>query len=120
MTAMLIEVRQALRGLARSPGYSSSVVLTLALGIAAAAAVFALIDGVLLRPLPYPDADRLVLVREHNRDSEWNTSVADFRAVEADGESFAAAAAVTSMDVVLTAGEEAQWVSARFATAAFF
>jgi putative ABC transport system permease protein len=120
MTAILLEIRQALRGLLRSPGYSASVVGTLALGIAAATAVFALIDGVLLRPLPYPDADRLILVREHNRDSEWNTSVADFRAVEAEGESFAGVAAMTSMDVVLTAGADAQWVSARFATAGFF
>lgn len=58
--ALALELRQALRRLAQVPGLSSAVVLTLALAIAANAAVFSLVRCVLLSPLPYPDADRIV------------------------------------------------------------
>ncbi|HEX6631913.1 MAG TPA: ABC transporter permease [Gemmatimonadaceae bacterium] len=54
------DTRFALRMLARRPGYAALVVLTLALGIGASTAVFTVVDGVLLRPLPYAQADRLV------------------------------------------------------------
>jgi putative ABC transport system permease protein len=50
----------ALRALTRSRTFTATVVLTLAMGIAAATLVFSVVDGVLLRPLPYPDQDRLV------------------------------------------------------------
>src|SRR5207249_9410969 len=55
-------VRHALRRLVRRPGFSVPVALTLALGIGASAAVFALVNGILIRPLPYREADRLVAV----------------------------------------------------------
>src|SRR5438094_10465189 len=55
-------VRHALRRLLRRPGFSVPVALTLALGIGASAAVFALVNGILIRPLPYREADRLVAV----------------------------------------------------------
>jgi putative ABC transport system permease protein len=120
MTSLLMEIRQALRGLLRAPGYSASVGLTLALGVAAVASVFALINGVLLRPLPYPDAERLVLVRNQNLQGDWNTSVVDLRAIESQGKSFEAVAAMRSMDVIATDGPESRWVDARWVTAGFF
>lgn len=52
----------AFRGFRRSPGFAATVVLTLALGIAATTAMFSLVDGILLRPLPFPRADRLVAI----------------------------------------------------------
>jgi predicted permease len=64
----LRNLRVALRSLRRTPGFSTAVVLTLALGIGANSAVFSAIDGVLLRPLPFPEGDRLVRllqVEEH-------------------------------------------------------
>lgn len=59
----------ALRSLRRSPAFSITAVGTLALGIAAAATVFAVVDGVLLQPLPYAEADRLVRVWQDDRAS---------------------------------------------------
>ena len=64
MPSILHEARYAVRSLMRSPGFSAVAVLTLALGVGANTAVFSLITAVLLRPLPYEQADRLVMVWE--------------------------------------------------------
>src|SRR4030095_6986958 len=58
------EFRYAALSLARQPGFTSVVLLTLALGIGATTAVFSVLDIVLLRPLPYPDVDRIVTITE--------------------------------------------------------
>ena len=62
----LRNVRLALRSLAKTPGFTATVVLTLALAIGANSAVFSAIDAVLLRPLPFPDADRLMRLDQRN------------------------------------------------------
>ena len=54
------ETRHAARSLARTPSFSLIVVVTLALGLGAATTIFTLLDRVVLRPLPYPNADRLI------------------------------------------------------------
>ncbi|HEY6971772.1 MAG TPA: ABC transporter permease [Candidatus Angelobacter sp.] len=68
------DLRLALRQLWKAPGLSLTVVLTLALGVGATAAIFSLVEGVLLRPLPFNDPDRLVLVGDHLREGP-NVSV---------------------------------------------
>ena len=75
------DVRFAVRQLTRSPGFTSVAVLTLALGIGANSAIFALADATLLRPLPYADADRLVMLHERTRTVDRGT-VAPFEAAD--------------------------------------
>jgi putative ABC transport system permease protein len=65
MYAFAQDVRFAFRQLMKAPGVSLIVVLTLALGIGATTAMFSLVEGILLRPLPFGDPDRLVLVGDH-------------------------------------------------------
>ena len=60
--SILVDVRVALRTLLKARGFTAVTVLTLAVAIGANTAIFSVVDGVLLRPLPYPDADRLVTV----------------------------------------------------------
>lgn len=62
LESLLTDLRHTLRSLARSPGFAMAAVLTLAVAIGATTAIFSVVDGVLLRPLPFPDADRLVRV----------------------------------------------------------
>ena len=64
---MISELRLAARGLLRAPGFTLPVVLSLAVGVGAATAIFSVLDAVVLRPLPFHDAGRLVMIREANQ-----------------------------------------------------
>ena len=61
---MLTDLRYAVRSLSRTPGFALAVILTLGLGIGANTAIFSVVRGVLLRPLPHRDGDRLVYLRQ--------------------------------------------------------
>ncbi|HEY4903619.1 MAG TPA: ABC transporter permease [Candidatus Sulfotelmatobacter sp.] len=65
MHALARDLRFAFRQLRKTPAFALTVVLTLALGIGATTAIFSLIEGILLRPLPFSNADRLVLLGDH-------------------------------------------------------
>ncbi|HKP28005.1 MAG TPA: ABC transporter permease, partial [Gemmatimonadales bacterium] len=80
-TALGLELKLALRRLVRHRGFSLPTVSTLALGLGTAAVVFVLLHTVVLRPLPYPDADRLVRLRSlvpGVGGAEWNVAKAEF------------------------------------------
>src|SRR5687767_403777 len=111
---------QTLRALNRRPGYALMVTGTLALGIGAATAVFALVHSILLTSLPFPEAERLVMIRNQNAQGAWNTSVVDFRAIEAEASAFDSVAAMRPMDVLVGSGDSATWVQGRRVTARFF
>lgn len=76
------ELRHALRGMVRTPGFTVIVLVTLALGIGATTAIFTILDRVVLRPLPYADSNQLVWIDSPtpgvSRDSRWAISTAEF------------------------------------------
>ena len=66
MERLFQDVRHGLRLMTRHPGFTAAALITLALGIGANTAIFSIVYGVLFRPLPYRDADRLIRVWEEH------------------------------------------------------
>ncbi len=71
-------IQHAIRGLANNPGYTFAFVLTLGLGIGANTAIFSIVNGVLLQPLPYPDADRIMYMKQPARLAGTENSLFSF------------------------------------------
>ena len=72
METLVHDVRHSLRMLRRSPGFTAVSILTLALAIGTTTAIFSVVYGVLLRPLPYNDPDRIVAIHEVNTSGTWS------------------------------------------------
>ena len=117
----MADLRYALRALARTPGFTLAVVLTLALGIGANSAIFSVVYGVLLRPLPYASPERLVVL--YGRYPEYgrtSTSLPDYRDWRDQSHSFEQLAARHKGTFVLTVDGEPERVIADRVTANFF
>src|ERR687895_2554398 len=95
MEMLLKEVRYGIRSLLKHPGFTLIAMVTLALGIGANTAIFSMVRGVLLRPLPFSEPERLIGIREskvgegHNNPMAWR-SFAEFRDKAQSLESIAA------------------------------
>lgn len=122
MTGLMNDLRFALRSLGRNRAFAVVAVLTLALGIGANTAVFTLVDGVLLRPLPYPDSDRLVALRHQGRDGQDQLPISQglyqFYREQASSLEEVAMYAGVSMNLVLDG--EAQRLQGQAVTPSFF
>src|SRR3954466_8264155 len=75
---MINDLRYAVRGLLKKPLFAVLTVVTLGLGIGANAAIFSVVNGVLLRPLPYPHPDRLMMVWIYNPRQGFDKDVAPY------------------------------------------
>ena len=123
LTMFAFDLRHALRLFQREPAFTASVVLTLALGIGANTALFALVQAVLLRPLPYANGDRLVLVK--HRDvrsglSKQDIAIGDFIDLKARQQSFEVLAGYSGFQAPLVdAGEPRRVQGASFTPEAF-
>jgi len=122
--SLMRDVRYAVRTLVRSPGFSVAALLALALGIGANTAVFSVVNGVLLRPLPYPEPEQLVWIQDgltqSSRSSRWGACMADFLLWQSRSRSFDPLAAWTANVFNVTGGGDAERVTGFGVTARFF
>ena len=121
MSYLLNDLRYGLRVLARKPGFTAVVVLTLALGIGANTAMFSVVDKVLLNSLPFSDPDRLISLHASKPNFERGSiSYPNFLDWQKDNSSFIAMAVYRPVAMTFTGVEEAERVAAEFITSDFF
>jgi putative ABC transport system permease protein len=120
---MLQDLRYALRTLLKTPSYSAIAVLVIALGIGANAAIFSFVDAMLLRPLPYPNADRLYAAISMNpaRGSDRSSiSYADYEDWKRERDVFESVALVSWTIVDLTGSGEPERITGLLVSSEFF
>jgi putative ABC transport system permease protein len=121
MSSLLRDIRHSVRTLRQSPGFTAVAVLTLAIGIGANTAIFSFVDAMLLRPLPYPDADRIVRVMEKPPRGERNgISTLNFLDWQRDNTVFDFMSAQTGDAVTLTGGSEPVQLRGGLVSAGYF
>ena len=121
MTGLAQDVRYALRQLRKSPGFATVTVVTLALGIGANTAIFSVVNGVLLNPLPFHDASRIVSMFEATPNFvKGSISYPNFLDWQRDNGSFEAMAAYRSTYGSITGIGQAEEVHAQRVSASFF
>ena len=123
MGILLTDVRVALRSLRKAPAFTAVVVLTLALGIGANAAIFSVLNAVLLRPLPYPDSERIMTLWTDNGDQGWPKDVSgypNFTDWRTQNTTFTEMAAYTGTTRTLTGVGEPEQVRGAVVVPTFF
>ncbi len=118
----MTDLRYALRQLLKNPGFTVVAILTLALGIGACSAIFSVVNGVLLRPLDYPNADRIVVIRESQPPEfpEFSTAPPNYIDWTQQAKSFEGITAYTNAQLNLTGEGEPQRLTGMRATANYF
>ena len=120
---LLQDLRYAFRTLRKSPGFTVVAVLTLALGIGANTTIFSLVNGVMLRPLPFRDPGRLVRVWESSPSRNWtffSMSQPDFLDYREQNHSFERLAATMGFPVTLTEGDAPERITGLAVSPNFF
>ena len=121
MTGMLQDLRYAVRQFIKTPGLTILVIVTIGLGVGANTALFSVVNGVLLSPLPYPEPDQLVALRESKPNFEWGTvPYPKFRDWQKDNHTFSKMAVWRSYAFSLTGVGEAEQVNAHLVSSDFF
>jgi predicted permease len=126
MPTLLLDFRFAIRQLRKNPGFAAATVLTLALGIGATTAIFSLVNAVLLRPLPFPQQDRLVWLQKADQSlgPKVNVSEAlsypDFFDWRAKSNSFEGMASYHRASITLTGSGEPRHLDREIVSAEFF
>jgi predicted permease len=122
MRTLLHDLQYAGRQMMRSPGFAIVAILTLALGIGANTTIFSVVNGVLLNPLPYPEANRLVILFHHKPNFvRGSISYLNFLDWQRDNRSFESMAAYRNANgMTLTGAGEAENVKAEMVSAGFF
>src|SRR5712691_1150474 len=115
------DVRYASRMLRKSPGFAAVAVLSLSLGIGANTAIFSIVDGVLLHPIPYAEPDRLVSIYGTNANGTRNSiSYLNFLDWQRDNQTFEALAAWRGGQLSLTGSGDPEVLSGQMVSANFF
>jgi predicted permease len=123
METFVQDLRFALRNLVRQPGFALTAILTLALGIGATTAIFSVVNAIVLRPLPYEDAERVVaLTNFYTKTGLRSTSISapDFHDWEQQSRGFEAMAYYTGGETSIAIAGSADYASAYRVTPAFF
>ena len=116
MTGLIQDLRYAVRALKRAPGFAAVSIVTLALGIAATTIVYSIVDGILLRPLPIQDPDRVMLARETINGQDMSVSWPNFLDWQKRQTSFASFAAWRGLTANLTGIEQPRRLNVRHVT----
>jgi predicted permease len=121
MDKLAQDLRYALRQLRKNPGFTLVVVLTLALGIGANTVIFSVVNGVLLRPLPFPQPDQLVTLHENKPNFEGGSlSYPNFRDWQKDNHTFSAMAIARQYAFSLLGVGDPEQVDGEFVSSDFF
>jgi len=121
MTGLLQDLRYAVRQFAKVPGLTALVVITIALGVGANTALFSVVNGVLLNPLPYPQPEQLVALRESKANFQFGTiPYPNFRDWQKDNLTFSSMAVWRSYAFSLTGAGDAEQVTGEFVSSDFF
>ncbi|MGA8432045.1 MAG: ABC transporter permease [Candidatus Sulfotelmatobacter sp.] len=121
METLLQDVRYGLRMLVKSPAFTAVAIVTLALGIGANTALFSVINGVLLSPLPFSEPDQLVTLHENKPNFEGGSvSYSNFRDWQKDNRTFSSVALARGYAFSLTGLGDAEQVTGEFVSSDFF